>query len=407
MIEEKRRTEGGGSDGLRFQPLPFSASSHLLTITQGRCSVADYTLEFWTLAAEVDWTEDSLLTSASVILAQFSPGLLNHLWDHHLSDLALKEPMQVGGAHLSLEERNRQLQAVSMGVLAGQIQNPSGSQPRFQILATVCFQLQRQSLQALIDSGAEESFIDEQATGQAGIPSEPLERPRNALAVDGRILGYPSYPSCYLCLVSPHYHPQVELPYHLILQWSQWTCREFPPAITILRAEANNDICNRELLAVKLALEEWQHWLEGSMQPLVVWTDHKNLSYIQTAKRLNSRQARWELLFSCFDFTLTYRPSSQNVKPGTLSQQFSVEEKALVPRRPGFRHWLALVRWSVTLTIVNRFSKVAHFVALTKLPTARDGSPHHPHCAPLRHPTEHCVGPGPFNSSHRVLLSAL
>ncbi len=29
-------------------------------------------------------------------------------------------------------------------------------------------------------------------------------------------------------------------------------------------AERNYDIGNRELLAVKLALEEWRHWLEGS-----------------------------------------------------------------------------------------------------------------------------------------------
>ncbi len=42
-------------------------------------------------------------------------------------------------------------------------------------------------------------------------------------------------------------------------------------------AERNYDIGNRELLAVKLALEEWRHWLEGSGVPFVVWTDHKNL----------------------------------------------------------------------------------------------------------------------------------
>lgn len=60
-------------------------------------------------------------------------------------------------------------------------------------------------------------------------------------------------------------------------------------------AESNYDIGNRELLAVKLALEEWRHWLEGAEQPFLVWTDHKNLAYIQTAKRLNSRQARWAL----------------------------------------------------------------------------------------------------------------
>ena len=48
-------------------------------------------------------------------------------------------------------------------------------------------------------------------------------------------------------------------------------------------AERNFDIGTQELLAVKLAHEEWRHWLEGSVPPFIVWTDHKNLSYIQTA----------------------------------------------------------------------------------------------------------------------------
>ncbi len=65
-------------------------------------------------------------------------------------------------------------------------------------------------------------------------------------------------------------------------------------------AERNYDIGNRELLAVKLALEEWRHWLEGSGVPFIVWTDHKNLEYIKSAKRLNSRQARWALFFRSF-----------------------------------------------------------------------------------------------------------
>ncbi|KAI3359007.1 hypothetical protein L3Q82_015391 [Scortum barcoo] len=78
---------------------------------------------------------------------------------------------------------------VNSGVLAGQIQNPSGAQPHLQISATIYFQLQRLPLQALIYSGAEENFIDERAADQADIPSEPLESPpRNALAVDGRKL---------------------------------------------------------------------------------------------------------------------------------------------------------------------------------------------------------------------------
>lgn len=48
-------------------------------------------------------------------------------------------------------------------------------------------------------------------------------------------------------------------------------------------AERNYAVGNRELLAVVLALEEWRHWLEGVDQPFVVWTDHKNLSYLRSA----------------------------------------------------------------------------------------------------------------------------
>lgn len=57
-------------------------------------------------------------------------------------------------------------------------------------------------------------------------------------------------------------------------------------------AKRNYDVRDRELLTIKLALEEWWHWLEGAAQPFVVWMDHKNLAYLQTAKRLNAQQAR-------------------------------------------------------------------------------------------------------------------
>ncbi|KAK7925711.1 hypothetical protein WMY93_008021 [Mugilogobius chulae] len=93
-------------------------------------------------------------------------------------------------------------------------------------------------------------------------------------------------------------------------------------------AERNYDIGNRELLAIKLALEEWRHWLEGAIHPFIVWSDHKNLTYLQSAKRLNSRQARWALFFDRFNFTLTYRPGSKNLKPDALSRVFSADNPA-------------------------------------------------------------------------------
>ena len=96
-------------------------------------------------------------------------------------------------------------------------------------------------------------------------------------------------------------------------------------------AERNYDVGNRELLAIKVALEEWRHWLEGAEQPFLVWTDHKNLEYIRSAKRLNSRQARWALFFNRFNFSLSYRPGSKNAKADALSHLF---DPGSAPRFP-------------------------------------------------------------------------
>ncbi len=85
--------------------------------------------------------------------------------------------------------------------------------------------------------------------------------------------------------------------------------------------EQNYDVGNRELLAMKLALEEWRHWLEGATRPFIVLTDHKNLEYLRSAKRLNPRQARWALFFTRFRFTVTYRPGTKNTKSDALSRQ--------------------------------------------------------------------------------------
>ncbi len=149
-------------------------------------------------------------------------------------------------------------------------------------------------------------------------------------------------------------------------------------------AERNYDIGNRELLAVKLALEEWRHWLEGSGVPFIVWTDHKNLEYIKSAKRLNSRQARWALFFGRFDFSISYRPGSKNIKPDAVSKTSNRPSAGLlqplsVPSRPWSHISLDFVTGlpassgnTVVLTVVDRFSKAAHFIPLPKLPSARE-----------------------------------
>ncbi|KAG5726384.1 hypothetical protein E4T56_gene18932 [Termitomyces sp. T112] len=54
--------------------------------------------------------------------------------------------------------------------------------------------------------------------------------------------------------------------------------------------EWNYEIHDKEMLAIIQSFEEWQHFLEGVQHKSKVWTDHKNLKYFQTAKKLNCQQ---------------------------------------------------------------------------------------------------------------------
>lgn len=71
----------------------------------------------------------------------------------------------------------------------------------------------------------------------------------------------------------------------------------YPSRKLEIDVERKYDVGNRELLAIKAALEKQRHWLEEAEQLFVVWTDHKNLDYLRTAKRVNSLQAKWALFF--------------------------------------------------------------------------------------------------------------
>ncbi|KAI2665952.1 Transposon Tf2-9 polyprotein [Labeo rohita] len=117
-------------------------------------------------------------------------------------------------------------------------------------------------------------------------------------------------------------------------------------------AERNYDVGDRELLALKEALLEWRHWLEGSKVPFLVLTDHRNLEYIRSAKRLNSRQARWSLFFARFEFRITYRPGSKNSKADALSRIHDAQQQELTPDPiipPSLL--LAPVRWDIMTEI--------------------------------------------------------
>ena len=90
---------------------------------------------------------------------------------------------------------------------------------------------------------------------------------------------------------------------------------------SISETERNYEIHDKEMLAIIQALEKWQHFLEGASNKFEIWTDHKNLEYFMSAKKLNRRQARWSLTLACFDFVMHHRPRKTMGKADALSRR--------------------------------------------------------------------------------------
>jgi transposase InsO family protein len=85
-------------------------------------------------------------------------------------------------------------------------------------------------------------------------------------------------------------------------------------------AECNYGIFDKELLAIIRCLKEWESELL-SVKKFRIITDHKNLEYFTTTRRLTERQMRWADILSRFNFTITYRPGKDGTLPDALSRR--------------------------------------------------------------------------------------
>lgn len=92
-------------------------------------------------------------------------------------------------------------------------------------------------------------------------------------------------------------------------------------------AELNYEIYDKELLAIFAAFKHWRAYLEGSVHPVRVVTDHKNLEYFATTKLLTRRQARWSEFLSSFHYQVLYRPGRLGGKPDILTRRSDVYPK--------------------------------------------------------------------------------
>jgi len=117
-----------------------------------------------------------------------------------------------------------------------------------------------------------------------------------------------------------------------VLSQQSTTDRKWHPVAfyskSLSSVEQNYEIHNKEMLAIIHTLEEWRYFLEGAIYPVEIWTDHKNLEYFMTAKKLNRRQARWSLHLARSDFLLHHRPGRTMGKLDTLSRRADHENRA-------------------------------------------------------------------------------
>src|SRR5260370_41658400 len=84
---------------------------------------------------------------------------------------------------------------------------------------------------------------------------------------------------------------------------------------------------DKELLAIYQAYINWQHYLEGSANIIDTVTDHKNLEYFTTTKKLTQRQVRWSEYLSHFNTKICFQLGRLGTKPDALTQRWDVYQE--------------------------------------------------------------------------------
>jgi len=92
---------------------------------------------------------------------------------------------------------------------------------------------------------------------------------------------------------------------------------------TMLPAECNYPIHDKEMLAIVRALQEYRAELEGLQRKerFDILTDHRALEYFMSTKTLNSRQVNWAEYLSRFYFMIRFRPGKQNTLADALTRR--------------------------------------------------------------------------------------
>jgi hypothetical protein len=95
---------------------------------------------------------------------------------------------------------------------------------------------------------------------------------------------------------------------------------------SLLPAERNYDIYDRELLSIIYAIKAFRYMLLGAKHKFLVQSDHNNLKYFKSARKITPRQARWMEFLEDYDFELEHLPGNSNTVADLLSRRMDLEE---------------------------------------------------------------------------------
>ena len=89
---------------------------------------------------------------------------------------------------------------------------------------------------------------------------------------------------------------------------------------TFTPTEQNYDIYEREFLGVVKALEHWRLYLVWTEQPFIIKTNHKNLTYWKSPKKLTGRTAHWHEKLQDYNFKIIHISGKTNTPADALLQ---------------------------------------------------------------------------------------
>jgi hypothetical protein len=94
---------------------------------------------------------------------------------------------------------------------------------------------------------------------------------------------------------------------------------------TFTPTECNYDIYERELLALMKALAHWRPHLAGSTIPVTVLTDHANLTFWKSPRKVNRRVARWFAELQEYHLKIQHMPGKLHTSADLLSRPPGVD----------------------------------------------------------------------------------